>query len=323
MIWPKHWPRPKGEYMSFIADDLTQLIGNTPLLRLDRFGAGLNGKILGKLENFNPGSSVKDRIALAMIEQAERDGHLRPGSTIIEPTSGNTGIGLAWVAAVKGYKIILTMPESMSVERRKLLQALGAEIVLTPSSEGMAGAISKANLLQEHIPHSFIPQQFSNPANPAAHYTSTGPEIWAATGGEVDLFVAAVGTGGSLTGTSRFLKEKNPKIRVVAVEPSTSAVISGEPAGPHMIQGIGAGFIPENLDQNLIDEIIKIESKAAIAAAKKLALTEGLMGGISAGANVLAAYQLADRPENAGKTIVTIICDTGERYISTLLFHHD
>jgi len=309
--------------MSAIAQDLTQLIGKTPLLNLSRFAAGSGATILGKLENLNPGASVKDRIAFAMIEAAEKDGRLVPGGTIIEPTSGNTGIGLAWVAAVKGYKVILTMPESMSIERRKLLAAFGAEIVLTPSTEGMPGAVRKAEALQKNLPGSFIPMQFSNPANPEAHYRTTGPEIWEATGGKVDILVAGVGTGGTLTGAGRYLREKNPRILLAAVEPTTSPVISGGCMGPHMIQGIGAGFIPGNLDTKLLDEVVRIDSQAAISAAQELALKEGLLAGISAGANVLAARQLASRPENKGKTIVTIICDTGERYISTLLFYHD
>ena len=309
--------------MSFIAKDLTQLIGKTPLLNLSRFAAGTGATILGKLENLNPGASVKDRIALAMIEAAEKDGRLAPGGTIIEPTSGNTGIGLAWVAAVKGYKVILTMPESMSIERRKLLAAFGAEIVLTSATEGMPGAVKKAEALAQNLPGSFIPMQFSNPANPEAHYQTTGPEIWEATGGKVDILVAGVGTGGTLTGTGRYLREKNPRILLAAVEPTTSPVISGGAMGPHMIQGIGAGFIPGNLDTKILDEVVRIDSQAAIAAAQELALKEGVLAGISAGANVLAARQLALRPENKGKTIVTIICDTGERYISTLLFYHD
>lgn len=304
-----------------VAPDLTALVGQTPLLHLARYAPG--ARVLAKLELVNPGSSVKDRIALAMIEAAENSGALKPGATLIEPTSGNTGIGLAWVAAVKGYHLILTMPESMSIERRKLLSALGAEIVLTPALEGMPGAVKKAEALLSKIPGSLMPGQFSNPANPQVHYNTTGPEIWDAAGGDVDVFVAGVGTGGTLSGVGRYLKEKNPQVKIIAVEPTTSPVISGGPMGPHMIQGIGAGFIPENLDKSLVDDVVLIESKEAINAAKELALKEGLLAGISSGANVLAAKRLAARPEYQGKTIVTLACDTGERYISTLLFHQD
>jgi len=308
-----------------VADDLTHFVGRTPLLKLSRFQAGQPGSatILAKLELFNPGSSVKDRIALAMILDAEKKGTLKPGATIIEPTSGNTGIGLAWVAAVKGYKIILTMPESMSIERRKVLQALGAQLVLTPATEGMTGAVNQANLLNKNIPGSWIPGQFENPANPDMHYRTTGPEIWEATGGKVDVIVAGVGTGGTISGAGRFLKEKNPQLKVIAVEPATSPLISQGRSGPHMIQGIGANFIPQNYDAKVIDEVVTIDSADSIAAAKELALKEGLLAGISSGGNVLAARRLAARPEFAGKTIVTIINDTGERYISTLLFHND
>jgi cysteine synthase A len=308
-----------------VAEDLTQFVGRTPLLKLSRFQAGQPGTatILAKLELFNPGSSVKDRIALAMIEDAEKKGTLKPGATIIEPTSGNTGIGLAWVAAVKGYKMILTMPESMSIERRKVLQALGAQLVLTPATEGMTGAVNQANLLNKNIPNSWIPGQFENPANPDVHYRTTGPEIWEATGGKVDVIVAGVGTGGTISGAGKFLKEKNPNLKVVAVEPATSPLISQGKSGPHMIQGIGANFVPENYNAKIIDEVLTVESADAIAAAKELALKEGLLAGISSGGNVLAARRLAARPEFAGKTIVTIIADTGERYISTLLFHND
>jgi cysteine synthase A len=308
-----------------IAEDLTEFVGRTPLLKLSRFQAGQPGTavILGKLEMFNPGASVKDRIALAMVEDAERQGLLRPGATIIEPTSGNTGIGLAWVAAVKGYKMILTMPESMSVERRKVVQNLGATLVLTPSTEGMAGAVAKAEQLKEKIPGAWIPGQFDNPANPEVHYRTTGPEIWESTKGQVDLFVAGVGTGGTVSGTGRFLKEKNPAIRIVAVEPAASPLISTGKAGPHMIQGIGANFVPRNYDRTVVDEVITISNDAAIRAGQELGTKEGLLSGISTGANLAACRILAARPENAGKTIVTILCDTGERYISTLLFHHD
>ncbi|NNM66953.1 MAG: cysteine synthase A [Spirochaetales bacterium] len=304
-----------------IVQDLTELVGHTPLLRLSRFAP--TGNVLIKLELLNPGSSVKDRIALAMVETAEKSGKIERGATLIEPTSGNTGIGLAWVAAVKGYKLILTMPESMSIERRKLLQALGAEIVLTPGNEGMTGAMAKAEELLQRIPGSFQPSQFSNPANPEAHYKTTGPEIWEACKGKVDILVAGVGTGGTLSGTGRFLKEQNPELQVIAVEPTTSAVISGKAAGPHMIQGIGGGFIPDNLDRSLLTEVFLVDSMQAIEAAKELALHEGLLAGISTGANVWAARKVAERPENRSKTVVTIACDTGERYISTLLFYHD
>ena len=314
--------------MTRIAENLTQLIGKTPLLQLSRFSAAAapipcEATLLGKLENQNPGSSVKDRIALAMIEAAEVAGTLRPGGTIIEPTSGNTGIGLAWVAAVKGYKVVLTMPESMSLERRKLLQALGAEIVLTPAVEGMPGAVHRADALAKECPGAFLPLQFENPANPEAHYRTTGPEIWEATEGRVDILVAGVGTGGTLTGAGRYLSEKNPGLLVIAVEPSTSAVLSGGTMGSHQIQGIGAGFIPANLDTSLVNEILRVESPRAIAAAQELARTEGLLAGISAGANAWAARELGRRPEHKGKTIVTIICDTGERYLSTALFYQD
>ena len=308
-----------------VAEDLTQLVGRTPLLKLARFQAGQPGSatILLKLELANPGSSVKDRIALAMVEDAEAKGLLKPGATIIEPTSGNTGIGLAWVAAVRGYKMILTMPESMSIERRKLLAALGASLVLTPATEGMTGAVEKAEQLKKNIPGSWIPGQFDNGANPLVHYRTTGPEIWEAAGGKVDALVAGVGTGGTVSGTGKFLKEKNPAVRVVAVEPASSPLISTGQSGPHMIQGIGANFVPSNYNAGIVDEVVTIDQYEAIAAAKELALKEGLLAGISTGANVLAARRLAARPEFAGKTIVTVACDTGERYISTLLFHQD
>ena len=309
--------------LSRIAADLTQLVGGTPLVRLDRFAAGAGATVLGKLENLNPSASVKDRIAKAMIEAAERDHRLKPGGTIIEPTSGNTGIGLAWVAAVKGYKVILTMPESMSLERRKLLMAFGAKIVLTPAAEGMPGAVRKAEELARNLPGSFVPLQFDNPANPEAHYRTTGPEIWADTDGNVDILVAGVGTGGTLTGAGRYLREKNARLRRVAVEPSASPVLSGGMMGPHPIQGIGAGFIPSNLDLEAVDEVLQVDGSAAVDCARELARTEGILAGISAGANVWAARTLAFRPENRGKTIVTILCDTGERYLSTPLFQHD
>jgi cysteine synthase A len=308
-----------------LAEDLTQLVGRTPLLKLTRFQAGQAGSatILLKLELANPGSSVKDRIALAMVKDAEAQGLLKPGATIIEPTSGNTGIGLAWVAAVKGYKMILTMPESMSIERRKVLAALGATLVLTPATEGMNGAVSQAEELHKKIAGSWIAGQFDNPANPQVHYRTTGPEIWEATGGRVDALVAGVGTGGTVSGTGRFLKERNPALKVVAVEPAASPLISTGQSGPHMIQGIGANFVPKNYAADVVDEVLAIDQYEAIAAAKELALKEGLLAGISTGTNVLAARRLAARPEFAGKTIVTVACDTGERYISTLLFHQD
>jgi cysteine synthase A len=309
--------------MEKIHANVCELIGNTPLIRLNRFGGDLQTELVVKMESFNPGASVKDRIAQAMIEAAEEAGTLKDGCTIIEATSGNTGIGLAMVAAVKGYPIMLVMPESMSIERRKLLQGLGAELVLTPAQEGMEGAVNQAQQLAEKIPNSFIPQQFKNPANPQIHYASTAAEIWRDTGGKLDVFVAGVGTGGTVTGIGRFLKEKNPDIQIVAVEPEESAILSGESAGPHMIQGIGAGFVPEVLDQAVIDEVVKVRSTHAIGAAKQLIREEGLMVGISAGANAWAARHVAQRPENQGKRIVTVMCDTSERYLSTLLYHED
>jgi cysteine synthase A len=309
--------------MARVARNLTELIGRTPLLELSRFTAGAGATVLAKLENLNPGASVKDRIALAMVETAAREGRLPPGGTLVEPTSGNTGIGLSWVAAVKGYRVILTMPESMSLERRKLLAAFGAEIVLTPATEGMPGAIRKAEALVREIPGAFFPSQFDNPANPEAHYRTTGPEIWEDTGGQVDILVAGVGSGGTLTGAGRYLKEKNPKILLVAVEPATSAVLSGKAMGPHGIQGMGPGFVPANLDQKIVGQILTVDTQAALAASQELALREGLLAGISAGANALAARQLAQLPEHRGKTIVTFICDTGERYLSTPLFQRN
>jgi len=309
--------------MARLANNLCELIGDTPLVKLDRYASDVPGQVIGKLESFNPGSSVKDRIGLAMIEAAEAAGQLKPGGTIIEPTSGNTGIGLALVAAVKGYRLIITMPESMSVERRKLLTGLGAEIVLTPASEGMLGAVAQAKELLDEMPGAFMPQQFNNPANPEIHYRTTGPEIWEATEGKVDILIAGVGTAGTVSGAGKFLKEKNPNLRVIAVEPEESPVLSGGKMGPHMIQGIGAGFVPENYNADVVDEVVQVKSEDAIETAKKLAKTEGLLCGISAGANVLAAHRVAQREENAGKVVVTIICDTGERYLSTLLFYED
>lgn len=304
---------------------LAELIGNTPLLEVTNIekADNLKARILVKIESFNPGGSVKDRIAFAMIEDAEKKGILSPGATIIEPTSGNTGIGLAWVAAVKGYKLILTMPDTMSVERQNLLKALGATLVLTPGAEGMKGAISRANELHESTPGSYIPQQFENPANPEKHYLTTAEEIWRDTDGDVDIFVAGVGTGGTLSGTARRLKELNPAIKAVAVEPDSSAVLSGDKPGAHKIQGIGAGFIPGNYNAALIDEVIRVKDDEAIKASRNLARSEGLMVGISSGASLYAAVQLAKRPENAGKTIVAILPDTGERYLSTLLYAFD
>ena len=301
-----------------IYTNITQLIGKTPLLELTRYeqAHGLSAKLLAKLECFNPGSSAKDRIALAMIQDAEASGRLAPGGTIIEPTSGNTGIGLAMVAAAKGYKVILTMPETMSVERRKLLAGFGAQLVLTPGSQGMQGAVDKAEELHRQIPGSIITGQFDNPANPRAHQTGTGPEIWADTQGKVDVFVAGVGTGGTLTGVGRYLKEKNPQVKVVAVEPATSAVLSGKPAGPHGLQGIGAGFVPDILDTSLIDEVIAVTEGDAYEIGRALARSDGVFCGISAGAAAWAAVRLAQRQENEGKRIAVIIPDTGARYLS-------
>lgn len=301
---------------------ITELIGNTPLLELSNFekNNGLGATILAKVEYFNPAGSVKDRIAAAMIADAEKSGALKEGSVIIEPTSGNTGIGLSAVAASKGYKIILTMPETMSVERRNLLKAYGAEIVLTEGAKGMKGAIEKANELAAQTPNSFIPSQFSNPANPAAHRATTGPEIWNDTDGKVDIFVAGVGTGGTLTGVGEYLKSKNPNVKVVAVEPASSPVLSKGVAGPHKIQGIGAGFVPDTLNTKVYDEIIPVENDDAFATGRELARKEGLLVGISSGAAVHAAKVLAQRPENKGKVIVVLLPDTGDRYLSTPMF---
>ena len=308
--------------MSKIYKGAIELVGNTPLVEVTNIEKKeqLKARLLVKLEYFNPAGSVKDRVGKAMIEDAERTGRLKPGSVIIEPTSGNTGIGLAAVSAVKGYRMILTMPDTMSVERRNILKAYGAEIVLTPGEKGMSGAIEKAEELAKEIPDSFIPGQFDNPVNPRAHMESTGPEIWQDTDGQVDIFVASVGTGGTLTGTGTYLKEKNPRIKVIAVEPSTSAVLSGGSAGPHKIQGIGAGFIPKVLDTRVYDEIITVDNEAPFATAKMLASTEGLLTGISSGAALYAAIEVARRPENEGKTIVALLPDSGDRYYSTALF---
>ena len=311
--------------MSKIYDNLTELVGNTPLLEVKRIEKELQleARLVVKLEYFNPGGSVKDRVALAMIEDAERRGALRPGGIIIEPTSGNTGVGLAWVASVKGYRIILTMPETMSLERRNLLRALGAELVLTPGAEGMKGAIRRAEELRTEHPGAFIPGQFDNPANPAAHVATTAQEIWRDTEGEVDIFVAGVGTGGTLSGVASGLKRHNAAIKAYAVEPASSAMISGAPAGAHKIQGIGANFIPKNFDRAAADGVIAVADNDAIRASRLLAKHEGLLVGISSGAALHAAIQLARQPENKGKTIVALLPDTGERYLSTVLYAFD
>ena len=301
---------------------ITDLIGGTPLLELTNYEKAneLNAKIYAKLEYFNPAGSVKDRIAKAMLDDAEEKGLLKPGAVIIEPTSGNTGIGLASVAASRGYKVILTMPETMSVERRNLLKAYGAELVLTEGAKGMPGAIAKAKELAEQIPNSYIPSQFTNPANPAVHLKTTGPEIWADTDGKLDIFVAGVGTGGTLSGVGAYLKSQNPNVKVVAVEPATSPVLSGGKAGPHKIQGIGAGFVPDTLNTDIYDEIFPVQNEDAFATGRALARSEGVLVGISSGAAVFAAAQLAKRLENAGKVIVALLPDTGERYLSTPMF---
>ena len=308
--------------MSRIYTSADQLIGGTPLLELTHIEEkeNLKAKVLVKLEYFNPAGSVKDRIGKAMIDDAEQKGLLKPGAVIIEPTSGNTGIGLAALAAARGYRIILTMPETMSVERRQLLKAYGAEIVLTEGAKGMKGAIAKADELAKEIPGAFIPGQFVNPANPAAHYATTGPEIWADTDGKVDIFVAGVGTGGTVTGTGKYLKEQNPAVKVVAVEPASSPVLSKGVGGAHKIQGIGAGFVPDVLDTKVYDEIIPVENDDAFATGKLIGRSEGVLVGISSGAAAWAAIQLAKRPENAGKVIVALLPDTGDRYLSTPLF---
>jgi len=306
--------------MGRIYADITETIGNTPLVRLAKIGAGLPGEVLGKAEFFNPLSSVKDRIGLHMIDVAEREGKIGPNTLIVEPTSGNTGIALAFVCAARGHRLVLTMPETMSIERRQLVAALGAEVVLTPGTEGMKGAIAKADELAREAGDAFIPMQFENAANPEAHRLTTAEEIWADTDGQVDVFIAAVGTGGTLTGVAEVLKARKPSLRAIAVEPKDSPLLSGGQAGPHKIQGIGANFIPAVLRRDLIDEVIQVSNEDAFATARRLAKEEGILVGISAGANVWAALQVAGRSESKGKQIVTILCDTGERYLSTDLF---
>ncbi|SHL81843.1 cysteine synthase A [Fibrobacter sp. UWH4] len=306
--------------MSKIYSSADQLIGHTPLLELTHIEEGIGAKILAKLEYFNPAGSVKDRIAKAMLDDAEQSGKLKKGSVIIEPTSGNTGIGLASVAAARGYRIIIVMPETMSVERRQIMKAYGAELVLTEGAKGMKGAIEKADELAKEIPNSFIPGQFVNPANPAAHKATTGPEIWEDTDGKVDIFVAGVGTGGTVTGVGEYLKTKNPNVKIVAVEPASSPVLSKGTAGAHKIQGIGAGFIPETLNTKVYDEVIAVENEAAFEAGREIGKKEGVLVGISSGAALWAAKELAKRPENKGKTIVALLPDTGDRYLSTALF---
>lgn len=311
--------------MSKIYNSLTELVGNTPLLEVRRIeeAEGLRARVLVKIESFNPGGSVKDRVAMAMIDDAERSGLLQPGATIIEPTSGNTGIGLAWVASIKGYRLILTMPDTMSAERRSLLKALGATLVLTPGAEGMNGAIRRAEEIRDTTPGSVILRQFDNPANPAAHRRSTGEEIWNDTDGKVDILVAGVGTGGTLCGAAAALKRHNPAVIAVAVEPATSPVLSGGDPGPHKIQGIGAGFVPANYDPLSVDAVIRVTDQEAVAASRLLAQKEGLLAGISSGAALYGAITEARKPENEGKTIVAVLPDTGDRYLSTVLFDFD
>ena len=311
--------------MTKIAKKITDLIGHTPLVELANYSAsrGLDTPVIAKVESFNPGGSVKDRIALAMIEAAEKAGTLKPGATIIEPTSGNTGVGLALVSAVKGYKLILTMPETMSVERRNLVKAYGAQVKLTSGKDGMPGAIKAAEELRDSIPGSVIIEQFENPANPQKHYETTGREIWEDTDGKVDIFVAGVGTGGTVSGVAKYLKEKNPYVKIVAVEPKASPVLKGGASGPHKIQGIGAGFVPKTYDPKVIDEVFDVENDQAILAGRQIAQKDGVLVGISSGAAAFAATEIAKRPENKGKTIVALLPDTGERYLSTVLYAFD
>ena len=311
--------------MSKIANSVLELIGSTPLVRLSNLEklSGVQAEVVAKVESFNPGGSVKDRIAIAMIEAAEKDGRLRPGGVIIEPTSGNTGVGLALASAVKGYQLILTMPETMSIERRRIVQAYGAKVELTPGKDGMKGAIAKAQQLLAEIPGAIILQQFENPANPQAHRLRTAEEIWKDTEGKVDIFVAGVGTGGTLSGTGSRLKELNPNVEIIAVEPASSPVLSGGQSGPHKIQGIGAGFVPANFYREVVSEIIRVKDEDAVATSRLLASKEGLLSGISSGAAAYAALQVASRPENAGKRIVVLLPDTGERYLSTILYDFD
>jgi cysteine synthase A len=303
-----------------VANDMTELVGKTPMVWLTRTAEGCVGRVAAKLESFNPCSSVKDRIGVAMIRAAEREGRLKPGTVVVEPTSGNTGVGLAFMCAIRGYRLMLTMPESMSVERRALLRGFGAELVLTPAAKGMRGAVERAEETVRELPDAFMPMQFANPANPEAHAQTTGIEIWDDTDGSVDIFVAGVGTGGTLTGVARAIKPKKPGFRAVAVEPASSPVLSGGKPGMHAIQGIGAGFVPEVLDRSLVDEVFPVENEAAFIMARRLMREEGILCGISSGANAHAAIEIAKRPENAGKVVVFVVCDTAERYLSTPLF---